>query len=175
MTCQIFSVFDATLLSAQRDGCRYIPNLWVFLWSRRTGGFDLIRTSDTIQNGKTITLLSFPAWVKKKLFNYNLCSLPDQSSPDAANCLIKNVTRCMTETGSLTHNGCYPIKGPQRRANYESTVKKRIYRSDFFTVQKSFLSRKNDHPRRILCYLRISPKACDSITQKVQTVYKTQG
>jgi hypothetical protein len=28
----------------------------------------------------------------------------------------------------LTHNGCYPIKKPKRRADYESTIEKRIYR-----------------------------------------------
>ena len=28
------------------------------------------------------------------------------------NCLIKNVTRDMIKKGSLTHNGCYPIRGP---------------------------------------------------------------
>jgi hypothetical protein len=32
------------------------------------------------------------------------------------NCLIKNVTQSMIEKGSLTHNGCYPIKGAKRRA-----------------------------------------------------------
>jgi hypothetical protein len=39
----------------------------------------------------------------------------------------KNVTRSMTKKGSLTHNGCYRIKGPQRTADYESAIKKRIY------------------------------------------------
>jgi len=53
------------------------------------------------------------------------------------NCVIKNVTQSMIEKGSLTHNRCYPIKGAKRRADYESTIKKRICRSHFFTVQKS--------------------------------------
>ena len=45
----------------------------------------------------------------------------------------------MIKEGSLPHNRCYPIKGPKRRADYESTVKERIYRSYFFAVQKSYL------------------------------------
>jgi hypothetical protein len=69
------------------------------------------------------------------------------------NCLIKNVTRSMIKKGSLTHNECYPDKGGKRRTDYESTVKKGIYRSCFFTVQKSSSQRQDDHPRRILCHL----------------------
>jgi hypothetical protein len=54
-----------------------------------------------------------------------------------ANCLIKNVTGSMIEKGSLTHNKCYPITGPQRRAADESTIKERIYRTHLVTLQKS--------------------------------------
>ena len=38
-----------------------------------------------------------------------------QEEKRSPNCFIKNATRCMNKKGSLTHNGCYPIKGRKRR------------------------------------------------------------
>ncbi len=50
------------------------------------------------------------------------------------NCLIKNVTRSMIKKGSLTHNVCYRIRAPEKGVQYESTIKKRIYRSYLFKI-----------------------------------------
>jgi len=49
----------------------------------------------------------------------------------------------MTKKGSLTHNGCYLIKGPQRRADYESTIKqKKNISKRFFYGTKKLLTTK---------------------------------
>ncbi|MCJ7783260.1 MAG: hypothetical protein MUP41_04960, partial [Desulfobacterales bacterium] len=39
-----------------------------------------------------------------------------------------NLISGINDVFALTHNGCYPKKGPKRRSDYESTVNKRIYR-----------------------------------------------
>ena len=60
----------------------------------------------------------------------------------------------MIEKGSLTHNRCYPITGPQRRDAYESTVEKRIYRTHRFTLQESEITeipKSNPLPRPSTC------------------------
>jgi len=49
----------------------------------------------------------------------------------------------MIEKGSLTHNRCYPITGPQRSAAYESTVKERIYRTHCVTLTRKPLVNEN--------------------------------
>jgi hypothetical protein len=56
----------------------------------------------------------------------------------------------MIKEGSLPHNRYYPIKGPKRRAHYESTVKERIYRSYFFAVQKSYLGNKRSGRTQVI-------------------------
>jgi len=58
------------------------------------------------------------------------------------NCVIKNVTRSMTKKGSLTHNGCYPIKGTQRRADYESTIKKEYVEAIFYGTKKPLVRKE---------------------------------
>ena len=42
----------------------------------------------------------------------------------------------MIEKGSLTHNGCYPIKRRKRRADYESTIKKNMLKLFFYGTKK---------------------------------------
>jgi hypothetical protein len=64
-------------------------------------------------------------------------------SPDNAkvigetNCLRLNVTECLNKKGSLTHNRCYRVISPERRADDGSTVKKRTWPL-FFVLSHDF-------------------------------------
>ncbi len=70
----------------------------------------------------------------------------------------------MIKKGSLTHNGCYPIRGPKRRTDYESTIKKGVYRSHFFTVKKA------PRKERTIASLTNSARLAD-ITESMQFDY----